>query len=58
MPPLTFLFPNFQFITTTYSPAVISSIKNAVVFDLISKETGREEVLVVVESLILLVRGT
>jgi len=34
LPLLTELFPNIQFIVATHSPAIISSIKNAVVFDL------------------------
>lgn len=34
MPILTTLFPNLQFIVATHSPAVISSIKNATVYDL------------------------
>jgi len=37
LPLLTELFPNIQFIVATHSPAIISSIKNAVVFDLSSK---------------------
>jgi predicted ATP-binding protein involved in virulence len=35
---LTTLFPNIQFIVATHSPAVISSIKNATVFDLTTKQ--------------------
>ncbi len=38
LPLLTELFPKVQFIIATHSPAVISSIKNAVVFDLSNKE--------------------
>jgi predicted ATP-dependent endonuclease of OLD family len=34
LPFLTRVFPNIQFIVTTHSPFVISSIPNAVVFDL------------------------
>jgi predicted ATP-binding protein involved in virulence len=37
LPLLTTFFPNLQFIVATHSPAVISSIKNAVVYDLGSK---------------------
>lgn len=37
LPLLTTLFPNIQFIVATHSPAVISSITNAVVFDLSSQ---------------------
>ncbi|SHN40454.1 AAA family ATPase [Chitinophaga sp. CF418] len=37
LPILTELFPKIQFIVATHSPAVISSIKNAVVYDLTSK---------------------
>lgn len=38
LPLLTELFPRIQFIVATHSPAVISSIKNAVVYDLTSKK--------------------
>lgn len=38
LPMLTNLFPNIQFIVATHSPAVISSIKNAVVFDISSQK--------------------
>lgn len=38
LPLLTELFPKIQFIVATHSPAVISSIKNAVVFDLSNQE--------------------
>jgi len=41
LPLLTELFPKVQFIIATHSPAVISSIKNAVVFDLSNKEEIR-----------------
>lgn len=37
LPLLTTLFPNIQFIIATHSPAIISSIKNAIVFDLSSR---------------------
>jgi predicted ATP-binding protein involved in virulence len=39
MPMLTTLFPNVQFIVATHSPAVISSIKNTVVYDITSRES-------------------
>lgn len=38
MPMLTKLFPSIQFIVATHSPAVVSSIKDATVFDLTSKK--------------------
>ena len=38
LPFINTLFPNLQIIAATHSPAVISSLKNAVVFDLSSKE--------------------
>ncbi len=38
LPMLTRVFPNIQFIVTTHSPFVLSSIKNAVAFDLEKKE--------------------
>jgi predicted ATP-binding protein involved in virulence len=38
LPLLTTLFPKIQFIVATHSPAVISSIANAVVFDLSSQK--------------------
>ncbi|MEI7582355.1 AAA family ATPase [Runella sp.] len=44
MPLLTSLFPNVQFIVATHSPAVISSIKKATVFDLTSKSTETESI--------------
>ena len=44
MPLLTGLFPNVQFIVATHSPAVISSIKNATVFDLTSQSTETESI--------------
>ena len=37
LPLLTTIFPNIQFVVATHSPAVISSIRNAVVFDLSSQ---------------------
>ncbi len=42
MPLLTRLFPNIQFIVATHSPAVTSSIKNATVFDLTTKEIAKD----------------
>jgi predicted ATP-dependent endonuclease of OLD family len=39
LPFLTKLFPNIQFIVSTHSPFVISSLENAVVFDLEKKES-------------------
>lgn len=38
LPMLTRVFPNIQFIVTTHSPFVLSSVKNAVAFDLEKKE--------------------
>ena len=38
LPFLTRLFPNVQFIVSTHSPFVITSLKNAVVFDLEKRE--------------------
>lgn len=38
LPFINTLFPNLQLIAATHSPAVISSLKNAVVFDLSSKQ--------------------
>jgi predicted ATP-dependent endonuclease of OLD family len=38
LPFLTDFFPNIQFIVTTHSPFVLTSLNNAVVFDLESKE--------------------
>lgn len=38
MPILTELFPKIQFIVATHSPAVISSIRNATVYDLTKRE--------------------
>lgn len=45
MPLLTNIFPNIQFIIATHSPAVISSIKNALIFDITTKEKQTDEVL-------------
>ncbi|MFN0033485.1 MAG: AAA family ATPase [Saprospiraceae bacterium] len=42
MPLLTRLFPNIQFIVATHSPAVMSSIKDATVFDLTTKEVAKD----------------
>ncbi len=42
MPLLTSLFPNVQFIVATHSPAVASSIKDATVFDLTTKEVAKD----------------
>lgn len=42
MPLLTRLFPNIQFIIATHSPAVVSSIKNATVFDLTTKSVAKD----------------
>jgi len=36
---LTELFPNIQFIVTTHSPFIISSLENAVVYDLSKRES-------------------
>jgi hypothetical protein len=44
LPLLTKLFPNIQFIAATHSPAVISSITNATVYDLSSQMTRKDEV--------------
>ncbi|MCL2073576.1 MAG: AAA family ATPase [Marinilabiliaceae bacterium] len=37
LPLISRLFPNLQFIVATHSPAIISSLENAIVFDLTSK---------------------
>jgi predicted ATP-binding protein involved in virulence len=37
LPLVTSIFPNFQFIVATHSPAIISSLKNAIVFDISSQ---------------------
>lgn len=42
MPILTILFPNIQFIITTHSPFVLSSMNNAVAFDLEHREVINE----------------
>ncbi len=39
LPSLTKLFPEFQFIVTTHSPAVLSSVDNATIFDLTKKKS-------------------
>lgn len=44
MPLLTSLFPNIQFIVATHSPAVISSLKKATIFDLTTKTTESDRV--------------
>lgn len=44
LPVLTKLFPNIQFIAATHSPAVISSIPNATIYDLSSQVTRKEQV--------------
>jgi predicted ATP-binding protein involved in virulence len=38
LPILTDMFPNIQFIVTTHSPFVISSLENAVIYDLKNRE--------------------
>lgn len=43
LPFLTELFPTFQFIVATHSPAVIASIPDAVVYDLASREAVASE---------------
>ncbi len=45
LPLLTNLFPRIQFIVATHSPAIISSIKNAIVYDISSKEEVSDWVL-------------
>ena len=42
MPLLASLFPNVQFIVATHSPAVVSSIKDATVFDLTTKKVAND----------------
>lgn len=42
MPLLTTLFPNIQFIVATHSPAVISSIPNAIVYDLTKQQAVKD----------------
>ena len=44
MPLLTSLFPNIQFVVATHSPAVISSLKTATIFDLTTKTTESDRV--------------
>jgi predicted ATPase len=44
LPLLTSAFPNVQFIVATHSPAVISSIKNTVVYDITSRATELDSV--------------
>jgi len=39
LPLLTNLFPNIQFIVATHSPAIISSLKDATVYDLSSQNS-------------------
>jgi predicted ATP-binding protein involved in virulence len=45
LPVLTTLFPNVQFIVASHSAAVISSIKNVTIFDLVSKEILSDDAL-------------
>lgn len=45
LPLISNLFPNIQLIIATHSPAIISSLKNAIVFDLTSKEEVSDWVL-------------
>ena len=42
MPILTTIFPNIQFIVTTHSPFVLSSLPNAIAYDLEKKESITE----------------
>ncbi|MRS62272.1 AAA family ATPase [Larkinella terrae] len=44
LPLLASLFPNIQFIAATHSPAVISSVKKATIFDLTTKVTETDDV--------------
>ncbi len=44
MPFLIQLFPNIQFILATHSPVIIASLSNAVIFDLSSKNTVKEDI--------------
>ena len=39
LPLLTSIFPKIQFVVTTHSPFVLSSVENAVVYDLKNQET-------------------
>jgi predicted ATP-binding protein involved in virulence len=43
LPILTSFFPNVQFVVASHSPAVISSLKNVMIFDLSSKQTGSKD---------------
>lgn len=45
LPLISYLFPNIQLIVATHSPAVISSIKESVVYDLSSKTQITDKVL-------------
>ena len=45
LPLISNLFPNIQLIIATHSPAIISSLKNAIIFDLTSKEEVSDWVL-------------
>ena len=45
LPLLSNLFPKIQFIIATHSPAIISSLKNSIVYDLTSKEEVSDWVL-------------
>lgn len=45
LPLINTLFPNIQMVIATHSPAVISSIKNAIIYDLTSKEEVSDWVL-------------
>src|SRR5690606_10255153 len=45
LPLISNLFPNIQLIIATHSPAIISSLKNAIIFDLTSKEEVADWVL-------------
>ena len=42
LPFLTRLFPNIQFVVTTHSPFILSSIANAVIFDMSTYKTYRD----------------
>ena len=44
LPMLTNLFPKIQFIAATHSPAIISSIKNSVIFDISTKKNVSDEI--------------
>lgn len=45
LPLITKLFPNLQLIIATHSPAIISSLRDAVVYDLSSQEQVKDWVL-------------